>query len=180
MSKRILALDIATTTGYAVDKPGGGDTPLSGSFRCSHFDNDVGDAYVEFEQHLVELIGVHKPDVLVFEAPLVLVGGDRSTVKTNQQTARKLFGLAAIAELIGARSHLRVFECDVSAVRSHFLGRARFHKNEVKQAVMRRCQQLGYSPNGYDAADGCAVWDYARHRLRVAGIAAFALTPAVP
>lgn len=171
MTKRILALDLATTCGFAVDQPGGGEIPLSGSFRCNHFGDEVGDCYRDLERRVLDLIAVHAPDVLVFEAPL----------SRMDAAARKLFGMAAIIDLIGAREGIETWECNVGTVRSHFLGHNRFTKGEVKGAVMRRCSQLGYRFDGHDAADACALWDYAKHQLRaVDQRARFSLTPARP
>lgn len=159
---RYLALDIATVTGYAADRPGGGDTPVTGTVRVRVEDEDLGAAFLEFEQHVEDLIAVHRPGVLAFEAPLVIGGGRGTTRPTNHATVRLLFGLAAIAELVGTRRQLQVFEAHIGSVRRHFCGSGRADKREV----LARCKLLGWDVKTADAADGAAIWDYARHTLR--------------
>jgi len=194
--KRVLFLDIATTTGFAVDRPDGSFKPLSGCFRCSHSDDDIGDAYVEFEDHVLGLIAVHLPDVLAFEAPLVMQGGEdedgRPKVVTNHQTVRKLFGLAAIAELIGSREDrrrrregrdgLEVYEVNLQSVRSHAFdlikpkyGTKHFPKHQLKAVVMECCALLGFNVAEHNAGDACLGWDFTRHKLHLPG----ATTPAL-
>lgn len=157
-----MALDVASVTGFAVDRPDGGDTPLTGTFRVSVVDEDLGGAFVDFETHLEDLITVHQPAVLAFEAPLVIGGGRGTTRPTNHSTVRLLFGLAAIAELVGTRRHLRVFEAHIGTVRRHFCGSGRADKRDV----LARCRLLGWDVKSADAADGAAIWDFARHTLR--------------
>lgn len=160
--KRVLALDIATVTGFAVDRPTGGDKPLTGTFRSEHDGDDFGQAYVEFERQLCDLIAVHNPEVLTFEAALV-VGGNRGTTRpTNINTIRKLFGLSSVAELVGTRAGLTVYEAHIQTVRRHFCGNGRAEKPEVYD----RCRLLGWDVKSMDASDAAAIWDYTRHTLR--------------
>jgi Holliday junction resolvasome RuvABC endonuclease subunit len=161
--KRVLALDIATTTGFAVDRPGGGDKPLTGTFRSEHDGDDLGQAYVEFEQQLCDLIAVHAPEVLTFEAALVIGGKKGTTRPTNIATVRKLFGLSAVAELVGTRANLEVYEAHIQTVRRHFVGNGRAEKPEIYD----RCKLLGWDVRSMDASDAAAIWDYTRHTLRV-------------
>lgn len=164
---RVLALDIASCTGWAADRPSRSesDKPVCGSFRVRAEGDDLGAAFVEFEENLEGLIGLHEPNVLAFEAPLVFGGRGGSTVQTNHQTVRILFGLAALAELVGTRAGLAVYELHIQAVRKHFVGNGRAQKSDV----LARCRLLGWNPPGLDAADACACWDFARHSLRVPG-----------
>lgn len=159
---RVLALDVATVTGFAVDRPAGGDAPTTGAFRVKVVDEDLGAAFLDFEERVEDLIAVHQPAVLAFEAPLVIGGGRGTTRPTNHNTIRLLFGLAAIAELVGTRRQLRVFEAHIGTVRRHFCGSGRADKADV----MARCRLLGWDVKTNDAADGAAIWDFARHTLR--------------
>jgi hypothetical protein len=162
-AKRILALDIATNSGFAVDPPVGSanpDRPISGSFLVKHQGDRLGDAYRLFENNVEDLIIVHRPDVFSFEAPLPRgrkdgVGG----APTSAHAVRKLFGLAAIAELIATRHGLEVYESNVQSARSHIL-RGVGRGKEQKAAVFRFCWTLGWNPIDEDASDACAVWSY--------------------
>lgn len=163
MAPRVLALDVASCTGWAADRPSGGDRPVCGAFKVRAEGEDLGGAFCDFEEQLEGLIALHVPTVLAFEAPLVFGGPGGSTRQTNHQTVRVLFGLAAIAELVGTRRGLDVYELHIQSVRKHFVGRGRAQKADVLQ----RCRLLGWDPPGMDAADACACWDYARHTMRV-------------
>lgn len=160
---RVLALDIASATGWAADRPSGGDRPVCGTFKVRPEGEDLGPLYADFEEGLEGLIGLHQPTVLAFEAPLVFGGDTGSKRKTNHQTVRILFGLAAVAEKVGWQHNLDVYELHIQTVRKHFVGSGRADKSEV----MARCRLLGWDPPSLDASDACACWDYARHTLRV-------------
>lgn len=156
----LLALDIAQSTGFAIGALDA-DRPLTGSVRCAADGDDFGRAGVAFEKWMVGLIDLQKPDVVAFEAPLV-VGGNRGTTRpTNANTIRLLFGLAFLAETIASRCGLRVYECHIQTVRRHFCGNGRCQKPEVRA----RCRQLGWDVQSNDAADAAAIWDFARSQF---------------
>jgi Holliday junction resolvasome RuvABC endonuclease subunit len=159
---RVLGVDIATNSGFAVDLISGGEKPLTGTFRAEHFGDELGRAFVVFERWLEDMIRVHRPEVLAFEAPLVFGGRDGSTRHTTHQTIRKLFGLASIAELVGYRAELQVFECHIQSVRKHFVGSGRADKREV----LHRCRVLGWPVADDNAADAAAVWSFAKSALQ--------------
>ncbi len=161
---RVLGLDIATCSGFAVDPPDGGDKPLTGTFRAEHFGDELGRAFVAFEEWLEGMLRLHRPDCLAFEAPLVIGGTGGSTRQTTHQTVRKLFGLATIAELVGTRGRIAVFECHIQSVRKHFVGSGRADKREI----LHRCRVLGWQVKDDNAADAAAIWDYARSILNAA------------
>jgi len=173
---RVLALDIATTSGWACDGPPdkhGQLRPVGGTFSAPGDMNELGRAYIRFAEHLTGLINLHQPAVLAFEAPLVLAHGGRTAVFTTQATTRKLFGLAAIAEYIATLRGLDVYELNVQQVRRHFLGSARpGNRVETKRAVMERCRSLGWAPASHDIADAMACWSYTKGCLRSGGIVA--------
>ena len=158
---RLLALDIATVSGFAIDGPEDWK-PLTGTVRCTADGDDYGRAYVAFERWLTDFIAVHRPDVMAFEAPLIVGGRSGTSRPTNHGTARLLFGLSAVAELVGNRAGLRVFECHIQTVRRHFTGNGRCQKAEVRA----RCRTLGWDVQSNDAADAAAIWDFARSVLR--------------
>lgn len=164
---RLLALDIATTTGYAVDMPSGGDRPLFGNFKVDSDGGDaLGRAFAQFRRDLLGLISLHQPEVIAFEAALTerLHGLDASLL---------LLGLGAMVELTGFELDLDVYSCDVSTVRRHFVGSA-YPKNP-KVVVMDRCKLLGWSPKTFDESDAGAVWDYAKAMLRAGEVEALAV-----
>lgn len=113
----VLALDLASVSGWAVGEPGA--QPLHGSHRfaspgASH-EAIFGNAMRWISKMLLE----HRPDVIVWEAPLAT--GRRST---GADAATILYGLPAV---IGAAAFLsKIYDCrkaDVRDVRRRLLGR---------------------------------------------------------
>lgn len=160
---RILACDIATSTGFAVCRPEGSesDKPILGSFKVKHEGDRLGDAYQAFENHVEDLFLVHRPDAFCFEAPLPR--GHRAGVgaPTSMMAVRKIFGLCAIAELVATRHKVQVFEGHLASVRSHFVRGQRGDK----QAVFKLCWVLGWSPKDEDESDAAALWSFAHSIL---------------
>ncbi len=155
---RLLALDIATTTGFAVDRPAGSNTPgpMTGTFTCRGGGFRQGAAGHSFGNWLHKVIAHFNVEALVFEAPLL--GG--SAIVMNKQTARLLIGLAFVAETCAYGRKIPVFEANVQTVRRHFVGHGR--PKNPKQAVMERCRILGWEFRNHDEADAAAVWAYTK------------------
>jgi len=170
---RLLALDIASTTGWATDGPDdpkGRPRPIGGHFRAGTVDGNYGDAYVDFGDRLNELLSVHQPDAVAFEAPLpVAMGSNFGGIKASAATIRKLLGLTAICEEKVTRRGIKLYECNVQDVRGHFCNNRLAKKDEV----MRTCRILGWAPTDDNVGDAMALWDFARAGLR-AGAAASA------
>ncbi|MCA3246946.1 MAG: hypothetical protein ING19_20740 [Azospirillum sp.] len=165
----ILALDLATRTGWACDGPAdarGQARPLAGSFDLRG--SEYGDRYVDLRDRIRDMIAVHQPTVGVFEAPLPFAGGSNfAGAMATSQTVRLLLGFAAIAEEVMSRAGLQVFEVNVQQVRKHFCGDPRAKKDDV----MRVCRTLGWAVADHNAADAMAAWDFARAGLRMGAVA---------
>jgi hypothetical protein len=156
-SEVLLALDLATTTGFVAGAIGG--TPVHGSKRLASPGASGPEVFGGYIAWLVDMIKVHAPRVVVYEAPLApsIVKG-----KTNVNTVRRLMGLAALTEGVAYRMGIyTVLEATVADVRQHFIGRRNLPGDEGKRAVAMRCRQLGYEPTDDNAADALALWDYA-------------------
>ena len=155
---RVMAFDIATTTGVAFGIVGG--TP-----RCTTIDfGKAQDHNLRFAKAIKTarfLIWKYKPDLIAYEAP---IGGSN--------TSHVLVGLAACIggqiQLSGKPAH----KVHVASIRKHFLGKhvttAHFPnmkhahaKTEIKKMVVRRCHQIGWKVRCDDEADAAALWDYA-------------------
>jgi Holliday junction resolvasome RuvABC endonuclease subunit len=154
--------DLATKTGITVDGLNGSEKPYSTSFEARHYDDDLGQAFVAFEDHLNGLLVLHKPDVFAFEAAFPFQGRGASNIPTNFQTMRKTLGLAAIAEKCAWRVGIPVYECNIAAIRKHFTGNGRADKAEV----FHRCKVLGWPVKNLDEADSAAGWDFTKAMLR--------------
>lgn len=153
---KILALDIARNTGFALGSSGG--KPVSWSV-------DLGEAHERrFSKALevtAKLIADHKPDLIAIENMV----GRAKTPHVNVQIIGCVRGVAA-------NRGVPVVMCEVPTVRKHFLGHNPTKRDfpglgpsqarkAIKQLVMDRCRLLGWEAPDDDAADAVAIWDYA-------------------
>lgn len=169
----LLALDLATVTGYAVGDPelherltaleayGRGDNakPFSGSHRIAPPGTPLGVFCIRYEDWLGDMLLVHQATHVVFEAPWV--GG-----KTSQDVARKLMGLAILTETVATRAKVPwIREANNASVRKHFIGKGRGDRKTLKRLTIEACQNRGWEPRNDDEADALALFDYACHCL---------------
>lgn len=102
-----------------------------------------------------------QPDLVVVESP---IGG--------KDASALLVGLAACVRGVCANHHVRCEVVFPSTARKHFLGKSKTSrdfpllsrekaKKAIKQEIMERAILLGWDVPDLDAADACAVWDWA-------------------
>lgn len=156
MSKRfngsVLALDLATVSGWAWGKPG--TTPIFGSIRFVRQNEERAVAYRQFRLWLDLICSARKPAVITYESPIgAFMGG-----KTNINSLRLLLGLCEHLEE-WAHQKFELREASVAQVRSHFIGR-NMKSAVAKELTMARCRERGWTVNTTDEADACALWDY--------------------
>jgi hypothetical protein len=151
----VLALDLATTTGWAHGTPG--NAPKCGHIRFARGGSRAS-AYRAFRYWLDR---VTTPDMIVFESPalpMVMHG------RTNIDTIKLLIGFAEhLEEWCHERVELR--EASVGQVRSHFIGK-NMKSAIAKPMTVARCRELGWPCETSDEADACALWDYQCRFLR--------------
>ena len=151
----ILALDIATVTGWAFGAPG--SVPRAGTIRWA----DVGSSNAAVGCGVLRWVSdftkLNKVDAVYFEAPFdPRVMGK----KTNFNTTRLLVGLPFLIETLFEAKGIEIIrEASVGDVRKHFLGKAP-RGDEGKAQVQLRCRQLGWKFDSADAADALAVWSF--------------------
>lgn len=160
---RILALDISTRTGFCVDGPEPGSKPVFGLVQlpAAKFEGDYGRRLHAFHSAIADLVTVHEPTTLVFEAPWVPGMGGKMV--TTVHTVRLLISLAGVAELVGAARGLDVIEQEPSSVRKFWLGYARGERKAIKAAVIARCKAMGFWTQDDNVADAIALHQYQRH-----------------
>lgn len=155
---RILALDIASRTGAAVGDASGAPRLLTFGVPPA-VDDALGRRFAAFANWLSDLVTVEKPDVLAFEAPLIVGGNSGTTRPTSAQTIRLLFGLVSIAELIAYQRDIECWECHIQTVRKFFCGDGRAKKDQVIATAVAR----GWMPADDNQADAAAIWAYMMH-----------------
>ncbi len=155
---RILALDLATRSGWALGYPRD-PVPYSGSCRfVASEGRALGATFSACRNWLRDMLDVETDiGLIVFEAPMVPQHMDG---KTSAHVIRILIGLCAVAEEIAYARKLDVREATVSDVRRHFIGTARIKRPEAKSATIAACHRLGWKPADDNAADALALWHY--------------------
>lgn len=155
----VVALDIASVTGVAVGSPG--RSPKAWSVELGKV---RGSEDARFSKALVlthELIERHRPDLIAVEAA---IGGKFASAF--------LIGVVACVRGVAANRGVPVRSYTSGSVRKHFLGRALAKRDfpslkpaaatrAIKGEVIARCRLLGWEVADDNAADACALWDFA-------------------
>lgn len=176
----ILALDLATVTGWAYADPaaiaawartvieanGTARQPGLLSGEESFKSPSRGAMLARHYGWLCDMITVYAPRLIVAEAPLP--GG-----QADLNNARVAFGLAAQTESVSARHRIGCRDAQISTVRKHFTGKGRYSSTSAaKAATIDACRLRGWAVRGNNEADALAVLDWviadetARRRLR--------------
>jgi hypothetical protein len=158
----LLALDLATVTGFALGDLNG--IKVSGSRQFPKTGNDIGWFADAFRTWLTTGLKRHKPEKVVYEQPII--HGDETTLAT----CRKLYGLAWQTELTCRdlkkagvlRREFVVEEVNIGDWRTHFLGRGYpRERNACKAAVKQMCRVRGFLFEDDNEAEAIAILDYA-------------------
>jgi hypothetical protein len=156
----ILALDLATITGWARGRVG--ETPTSGSIRFGTREASDGAVFAHVIGWISKLLEPEpRPDIIALEAmlpPGAKVG------QTNSSTRDRLAGLHAIvrgvAHIRGA-GEIEIACYSVGDIRHHFIGERSLKRAQAKQTILARCQMLGWPAVDNNAGDALAAWSFA-------------------
>ena len=151
----IMALDLASTSGWAVGEPGG--VPVHGSIRFASKGASHEAIFDKAHQWMLEKVCEYDPKVVVWEAPIpTSFNRGRTTVDTTSL----LFGLPAI---VGAAAYVcdvyDIRKADTRDVRMHFIG-CNPKRAKAKPMVMRQCRAMGWEVADDNEADALATWHY--------------------
>ncbi|UGY13779.1 hypothetical protein HAP48_0035185 [Bradyrhizobium septentrionale] len=151
----ILALDLASRTGWAVGEPG--QEPAHGSIQfakpgASHeasFSNAWGWMY--------SMLADFGPSTVVWEAPMPT---SFNRGKSNVNTTTLLYGLPAIIGACAYRCGLYdIRKAETRDVRLHFIGQNP-KRDRAKTLVIRQCRSMGWEVEDDNEADALATWHY--------------------
>ena len=158
----ILALDIATRTGFARGRVG--ELPVSGSINfgrdgSSRNRTDAAIFAAALRWLSQELQPEPRPDLVIMEA---MLPPDAARGSTQRAVRDRLAGLQGIVKGV---SHLRgigeIAEATVGNIRGHFIGDRSLKRAKAKSTVMERCRALGWECADDNAGDALALWSYA-------------------
>lgn len=153
--KPILALDLASVTGWAVGEPG--MMLAHGSIRFASKGASHEAIFANAYEWMLDKIAVYGPSLVVWEAPLTTTF---TRGKTTNDTTTVLFGLPAI---IGCAAYQRgvydIRKAETRLVRLHFIGQNP-KRTIAKRLVIRQCAAHGWDVKDDNEADACATWSY--------------------
>lgn len=154
--KIILALDIATVTGWA-EGPISGKPLAFGSVRLA----PEGSCAEAIGAGMLDFIGsrmlAFRPSLIVYEAPI----DPRHLKKTNLETFLMLSGLPMVMGSVAYKLGLYTFrKVDPGDLKQYWHGKRGLPRQVVKPLTLRKMRALGYDVHGEDAADAIAVHRY--------------------
>lgn len=152
---KVLALDLASVSGWACGEPGG--EPEHGSIRFASAGAAHEAVFAGALRWMSDTMTSRAPAVVVWEAPLATSFKRGSS---NVNTTTLLYGLPAV---IGAVSYLRgcydIRKADTKDVRNHFIG-CNPKRVKAKPMVIRQCRVMGWEVKDDNEADALATWHY--------------------
>jgi crossover junction endodeoxyribonuclease RuvC len=153
---KILALDIASVTGYAFGSPH--DKPGCGSVRFAARDASHNAILANAYDWFHEFTRWRVPDVLVLEA---LLPPEFARGRTQKVTNELLGGLHGVIRAAAYKKGIYNIEAvSVLLVRHHFL-LGHFKRDRAKRYTVEKCRLLGWISNtDNNAADAAALWSY--------------------
>jgi hypothetical protein len=134
----VLALDLASVTGWAVGVPGG--VPEHGSIRFASKGASHEAIFADAFKWMTIRCSWWKPCTIVWEAPL---STSFMRGRTTTDVTTLLYGLPAV---IGAAGYIKsiydIRKADTKDVRNHFIG-CNPKRAKAKRRTMRQCRAMG-------------------------------------
>jgi Holliday junction resolvasome RuvABC endonuclease subunit len=147
---KILGLDLATRTGFAVGLPD--EAPRFGTVVLPSSGQDVGAFAIAFGEWLNAMLDAELPQVVLYEQPSIFS-------KTTPATLIKLNGLAYDCERICKMRRFRCYMVNPSRLKKFFAGNGRAQKQDMIDVARRE----GWPVQDDNQADACAIFAYGVH-----------------
>jgi hypothetical protein len=172
MTPPVLAIDAATTSGYALGSVADGLLEHGSYTPKLPVGAGIGEFLGVFGVWLADKIARHNVARVVFESPVL----GRTT---SLQTARKLYSMAAFVELVAWKAQVPCTEANLTDIRKHWIGVARGPKREteggpllssfarrrwLKDRIEAECRRRGFKPVDDNDADSIALLSFALTR----------------
>lgn len=155
--KPVIALDLATTTGFAIRRADGRIESGEVSFAPRKGEGP-GCRFARLRAFLLE-VKTANPDLaeIVYEDVVQIVG-------PGQAHAAKIYGgLLAVVQMFGEHHGIAYRGVGVSTIKRLFAG----HGNASKADVIEQCRALGFKPGGDNEADAIALLHVALDRCPI-------------
>jgi hypothetical protein len=151
----ILALDLASTTGWAVGEPG--SEPEHGSLRFASAGASHEAIFARAATWTKMMLAGKDIRTVVWEAPMPT---SFSRGKSNVNTTTLLYGLPAVIGAVVYNCGIYdIRKADTKDVRNHFIG-CNPKRAKAKPMVIRQCQAQGWQVSDDNEADALATWHY--------------------
>lgn len=144
LSGNILALDLATHCGWAVNPPH--EEPDFGTEVLPSTGKNVGRFIAAYDVWLRQMLEIQKPVLVIYEQPSLFA-------KSTPDTVIKLNGLATHTEFICHKQGLKCLSANPSQLKKFFTGSGKAKKDDMVAAARRRGWRVGDD----NQADACAV-----------------------
>lgn len=167
MKTCVVALDLATTTGWAWHRESM-PRPFFGAFKLPGQPGEVGRPADALERWLRQLYLDLKPSGApthyFFEAQHI-------SANINIDTVYRLICLGGVVEKFAFQTGAKVYKCHISEWRKHFIGRGSGFKRDKatkkylpgedpKELAIQRCAEYGWHTDIADAAEACGILDF--------------------
>lgn len=151
----MLALDLASVSGWCCGEPGG--EPAHGSHRFASAGASHEAIFAGAIRWINEKLNTFEPTTVVWEAPMPT---SFNRGRTTSDVTTILYGLPAV---IGAVAFLRgiydIRKAETRDVRNHFIG-CNPKRAKAKPMVMRQCRAMGWDVADDNEADAIATWHF--------------------
>lgn len=152
----VIALDLATTTGFAIRRADGRIESGEVSFSLKK-DEGQGRRYVKFRAWLLEVKQSH-PDLAEIVYESVMGHGAHNVI-----AAHVYGGLLGTLQAFGEHHGIAYRGIGVSTIKKRFTGAG----NATKKDVIDQCRALGFKPAGDNEADAIALLHVALDRCPI-------------
>ena len=166
MKTCVVALDLATTTGWAWHRVGM-PRPFFGAMKLPGGPHEVGKPADALERFLRDLFLTLRPEGppthYFFEAQHI-------DGQINIDTVYRLIALGGIVEKFAFQTGAKVYKVHISEWRKHFIGRGAGFKRDgagrylpgedPKELAIQKCAQYGWHTDVADAAEACGILDF--------------------
>lgn len=156
----LLALDIATTTGWAFGPISEGSCPsASGHERLAKAGASNERCWRSTFMWINAMLREHDPDMVVIEAKIKT---PNMKGKSSPKVDERLGGMqSVIRAVVFMRQRVTADQIPPATVRKQFLGLGNLPKDTAKKLVHSRCRELGWIDAGnlsLDETDAMALW----------------------
>lgn len=153
----VLALDIATTCGWARGQVGD-HAPRCGSIAFGKRDSSQLAICGNALGWAIDTIRAPLPDIVAIEG-LLPPGALKQRSTEAHELLAHLHGI--VMAVCMRRGVFKVFKHRLNSIRAHFLHGIPYGTGEAKTVTIRKCRSLGWlEVADDDAADACALWSY--------------------